>query len=107
MAKPVMTREFVHDRTIPDCPHCGGDMDDAAVKLADIVDVATEGKSGAWTVRIDTFIAVDAGGYATAGKGNVVAECPSCGRPSVLGLDGFSVKLIAARTKLDERFLKR
>lgn len=106
MAKPIMTRELMHERTVPDCPHCGADMDGATVKLWDVVEAATESGTGDWRVRIDMFVAVDAGGYADAGKSNVVAECPVCRRPSVLVLDGHSVKLCAARTPLDERFLE-
>ncbi len=105
MAKPVMTRELMHERTVPACPHCGGDMDAAAVKLWDIVDAATEGKDE-WRVRIDNWVAVDAGGFADADKGNVVVECPACCCPSVLVLDGLSVKLFAARTPIDKRFLE-
>lgn len=63
MAKPVMTREPVFERTVPACPHCGSDMDAAGVKLWDIVDAATESKPGEWRVRVDNWVAVDGGGY--------------------------------------------
>ena len=106
MAKPRLTRELMFERTVPECPHCRADMDGAAVTLWDIVDAATEDGSGTWRLRIDGYVPVDTAGYADAGKASVVADCPSCSCPSVLVLDGLSVKLVAARTPLDRRFLE-
>lgn len=107
MPRPKMTREMLFERTMPDCPHCGADMEAARVRLFDLADNATKGGGGTWIVSIDGFVAVDADGYADADKGNVVATCPACERPSVLSLDGLHVKLVAARTALDKRFFER
>lgn len=107
MVAPRMTAEMTFERTMPGCPHCGADMERAAVTLFDIVDGAAEGLDRKWMLRIDSFVPVDFTGYADADKGSVVALCPVCDRPSVLAMSGCRIKLVAARTDLDRRFLER
>lgn len=106
MAKPVKTQELLCERTVPDCPHCGGDMSDATVKLWDIIEAANEDEFAICRIRVDQHLAVDAGGYTDAEGANIVATCPACGRPSALALDGTVVELFAARTEIDRRFLE-
>ena len=46
-----------------------------------------------------------ADGYAVGVTGNgLTIECPQCFKPSVVLFDGPYIKLLAARTKLDERY---
>lgn len=106
MIDPVMTRESVFENTLPPCPHCGAAMDDATVRLSGLVEEAREGKRGGWIVAIDRHVNVDSGGFADTDTSNLVVECPTCGRPSALVIDGFDVMLFAARTPIDKRFIE-
>ena len=106
MDKPILTQEMMHERMLPGCPHCGADMDGAAVSLVDIVENAIPRRGGGHSLKIDAFVNVDAGGFADAEKAAVVSTCPACRRPVVLAMDVLSVKLIAARTPLDRRYME-
>lgn len=104
MTDPVKTKEKFPWVYTPTRPHCGGAMDDAAVSLSRIIDVAAKHQLGAWIIRIDSHVTVDDGGYAAVGSGTIVAECPSCRRPSVLLMNGLEGSLVAARTEIDQKF---
>lgn len=105
MARAVMTAEMQYERTLPHCPHCGADMDAATVALVDIVENAVLRRDGRYSLRIDAFVRVDEGGYTDTSKAGVVAMCPTCHRPAVLAMDGLIVKLVAARTSLDRKYM--
>jgi len=97
VTRPRMTRTAI-GRWAPDCPHCGAkEMGDATISLDELLEHGAPGD----------FVPVDDDGYApaTPRNGDFVLTCPSCDRPSVLAIDREHVKLVAARTKADERYL--
>ena len=91
MTQPIMTQEYLHDRTTPICPHCSGQMYDVTVWLESIV----------MNWPLPKRIAVEDDGYAYEGQQDVIVECPDCGKPSALAIDADRVKLVACRTAKD------
>lgn len=93
--KPRITTESNSDRMAPDCPHCGADMENATTTLGSIMEAG----------EIAHYVPVDEDGYAS-GTWHPRLTCPSCSRESVLARDIVEVKLIAARSPLDQRMLR-
>lgn len=90
-----ISTEPAWERCVPDCPHCGSDMDGALVRLEDLLTA----------LPIPGWIRTGPDGYAGARNASVIVRCPSCDKPSALAVTDAQVKLIACRTEKDERLL--
>lgn len=91
-----------HGRCWPTCPWCKTNMEDATVRLVDLVDAWDEGQCD-WPERLP-------GGLAGS---PLTVDCPTCGRPSMVALSGTStsptagctVRIVPVRTRSDAVFL--
>lgn len=95
MTRLHSSHEFRHERSVPRCPHCNAYMDDATVRIEDVLDH--------WP--FNRFVARDAEGYCIEIEQGLTLACPACERPSVLRIQGRSVWLIPARTEKDLQFV--
>lgn len=94
MTRTHISRRFLYQRDAPPCPHCGGSMDEATIALEDLV--------VHWP--LPAYVDVRADGYAPSTAGLMVT-CRHCTRPSALAIGDHDVKLVAARTAVDEAVL--
>lgn len=100
MGRPKIT--IIDADTIPNCPHCGGDLSGATVTVDDLL---LHYPFGGWL-----SIGVDA--YAREGE-HLTTSCPSCTKPVVMGFEqrkepwNWRAKFAAARTKTDTKHLNQ
>lgn len=99
MTKPKMTR--ADDCGTPRCPHRRAEVWGATVTIADLMDFYPFGG----------MIGVDADGYAHEGE-HLTTHCGECRKPVAVGFNpdpetwhDWQIKLVAARTEKDARFL--
>ena len=80
----------------PRCPHCKSKyICEATLSFEDLL--------SAWPISV--WRAAGADGYAhDVTHKDLVIDCPDCSKPSIVLMDGANVKLLAARTELDDRF---
>lgn len=85
----------------PPCPHCGGDMDGAALTLGELAEALGDG-----------CVVNDRSGVMDGHKveEGLRCACPSCGRESMMAIDERAVGLLHMRlspfwTEADDRYL--
>lgn len=100
---PYRTTTFGSTNAI--CPWCRADMGEATIRLTDLVE--------AWESDAPDWPPHEANGAAGS---PLVADCPTCGRPSMVALAGVLagfregdrfLKLVPVRTATDARYLGR
>lgn len=97
MTRPRISSEGLAETTVPSCPHCRGrSFGSARISIEQLVLVWAE---------IGERVPVDPDGYAWIGERSI--DCPDCGHPVVLRIDGERITLVAARTNADRRLLER
>lgn len=81
----------------PQCPHCGSD--DMYLATLTLEQLLGGFPFAPWRNAGPDGYAHDVGCH------DVVVDCPECFKPSILLIDGNTIKLLAARTELDDRYL--
>ncbi len=97
MTRPRIASEAIGEGAMPCCPHCRcRNLHEATLTFGALVD--------AWD-GLHERLDVDGDGYAWV-RGGLTIDCPDCGHPSRIRIDGRRVALIAARTDADRRLLE-
>lgn len=97
MDRPRVTHAMIWDRETPARPHCGGAMDDAPVRLEDII--------AHWPLA--EWVSTP-GGWAYPDR-QLTVQCPSCQRLSGLAVareNGSAHRLVACCTATDRRLME-
>lgn len=76
------------------CPHCGGYVDDATIRLEDLC----------FYWPISAYVGVVSDGYARSGE-HLTFDCTSCEKPVSVAFTHDTVKMVACRTHKDEERL--
>jgi hypothetical protein len=94
MSSIKLTLAPTYDEAPPLCPHCGELMDGAALTLGDLCEF--------WP--LPKRLTADEDGYSYDDGRSLVVDCPTCLKPSSLGIDHRNFKLMAARTTTDRAY---